>query len=388
MRRITHGARLFGWITLLGCASDVGPPAPPFDAGRPVRETDSGCFRCGLVDAFAPPPDDAGPLEVCRQPLGEPCDETGCERLTCVLPSTALVSLEDGTRLEATRFPTPICSVRCDPAVAGSCGDCGVCVGHSLLGRARVDLGDPIDGICRARCGGGCAPGYTCDEVTGACLEACASDAQCAIAGEDGDGDGSDDVFRSEAGFHCDRAAGRCAPLGERAPCDDDLDCNGGRNACLRSSAGGSMCAPFCSETCELSGGTCAPIGMRAGSSFDVCAARCNLHAEPPEDRLGATGHGAGCPIGFACREFAHDRSPVCMPANYNDVLEPNLLAPCASDLECYSPYGLGTCSVPIDGGRACALPCEQAIASGADPVLVCDPARFVCDRIRGCELP
>lgn len=311
------------------------------DAGGPLPDAsvDPVCDSTGLPGEF-----------------GAACDEAGAcgPELECFPASS--VTAGPIERAIAER-----CTASCDPE-ADTCGACARCldtvrVGYEALAR---------DPVCAERCvpsdtHRACAqPGDSCDPRTGTCQEACRSDEECRLVR---DASGALVVDPSRPDF-CDGLTGRCmhwGTLDARAgdPCTSDSEC-AVEGTCLR--GGGWPDEGYCTRyDCQWAVLACESGDVCDERIFDrpSCLRGCDLGAEPEEDRLGADGHGAGCPVGLSCRAHGNESvspSGGCVPGNYNDVAEPNVGAQCAADADCHSPYGLGRCAFTETGFGTCTV--------------------------------
>jgi hypothetical protein len=305
----------------------------------------------------------------CRQGLF--CDEE--------LPSRVVVQGLPRRELELPLFPGGSCSplplapydpthvTSCDPNLpAGEqgCGAAGVCVAEAFSSGELL--------ACRVACEpsaahSGCArAGYTCDFGLQACVEGCASDDECRVISLDSDGDGASDGLAydraSRASCHpmtarCTHPAPADAVLGGECERSDDCESDG---LCITEAstfAGFVFPSGACTKLgCEIEGrecgqdGVCGPLrpwsaGGGAGGE-PLCMVRCPVGAEPAAQRLGVGGHGVGCREGYRCHYNggAGEANGVCVGGNYNDINVSNVGDDCASDAECYSPFGLGRC--------------------------------------------
>lgn len=342
------------------------------EAGQRCRqcqseEDSSECL--GVIDAgtdAGPPPD--GGLLVCgagppSTVIGSACDADACQHgLECIPAVDAVLDTVDATLLA-------LCSHGCDPrALQDGCEPCAQCIDAIRVGTQRVpssELGRAP--YCALRCEpslgwSGCArPGFSCDVVTGTCHDACVRDDECRLV-RDESGALVEDLTRPH---HCDLITGRCRSSGTPGArvgdaCSSDTDCMVD-GICLRGDGWpeGGYCTRLDCRWGELACGEGERCHERA-LERPACLLACTVAAETESERLGASGHGAGCAPGLSCRwdGVSAELSPNggCVPGNYNDVSEPNLGEPCERDEECYSPFGLGRCAWSESAMGVCVL--------------------------------
>ncbi len=351
---------------------------------------DAGADADADTDAQVEGGVDSGPSLACSVGLAcrgnADCNGGFCEtELPLSIPA---LDLPNGDSIETSLFPGGACSPTpfgpyetlssCDFAqVPGQqgCGTCGVCVPESL--------NTGIFTMCRARCepeadGSGCArPGYTCDFAYRGCVEGCRSDEECRLRTIDLNGDGVLDSQRFDptSAAVCDPDTFRCTHPGTPGAsagdaCDDDEDCEADGRCILEEQtlAGLSFPGGYCSKRgCNVSGlgcagldSTCVPVrGASPGVvSVEQCMLACERGAEADPDILGVDGHGDGCRPGYRCAwDGIHGvgvaANGICVGGNYNAVTVNNVGAACASNAECYSPYGQGQCLRLSVGGVA-----------------------------------
>jgi hypothetical protein len=116
---------------------------------------------------------------------------------------------------------------------------------------------------------------------------------------------------------------------------------------------GGGYCSKF---GCETSGRECEGDGKcqvrRIG--LDICGQPCTVWEEDgTPGEIGPMGHATDCREGYSCAWDGVNGAGVagngiCVPGTYNDVMMPNIGAPCDADAEentdCWSPFGAGAC--------------------------------------------
>jgi hypothetical protein len=367
----------FGWFTLSCQAGSFG-----CDYGEYCDDSTSTCVVCDESTPWCYEGEpDAGvdaPEPVCWD-IGESCDSCslGCLARTTV-PTALPLELADR------------CSLACDPTREwdDTCGDCAACVDTVRVGQLAVpslEVGRPP--ACALRCepsrdGTGCTRAdMSCDPITGTCQDACTTDTECRLVR-----DLSGAIVEDPASTAiCDPVTRRCQTWGTPGAragdaCATDAEC-GIDGVCLRDGAW--PAAGYCTRyDCQHAALACGEGEVCDHRTFDrpSCMRACRIGAEPEEDRLGVDGHGADCAPGFSCRWDGVSSRGACVPGNYNDVLEPNLGARCASDAECYSPYGLGRCAWIEDGFGACTvIDCAVAHSPG-----LCDVGGAACVDIDG----
>jgi hypothetical protein len=365
------------FVCAIGCGDD---DARPVVAGADAQ-----------VDAGTDARVDSGPLgPMCNVGIacGGNADCRGgfCEvELAVSIPATGL---PNGAALDSSLFPGGLCSPTpfadanslssCDLSQAlgrQGCGSCGVCVPEIL--------NTGVFSVCRERCEpeadrNGCSrPGYTCDFTYLGCVEGCRSDEECRLNTVDADNDGTLDSQRFDptSTAFCDPDTFRCSQAGARGavagdPCVRDGDC-GQDGRCilpLQTLAGLTFPGGYCSKRgCDISGLSCAGldsacVGVRGPTAVSTphCMLACRRGSELDPDILGTDGHGAGCRQGYRCAwDGVHGvgvaDNGICVGGNYNAVTLNNVGTACASNAECYSPYGQGQCLRLSVGGIAAA---------------------------------
>ncbi len=328
----------------------------------------------GVQDGGAPSNDAlAGLGKACKHdsdcPQGLFCDEE--------IPGSLKVAGAPGGSINLPLFPGGSCSplplttydpdggTSCDPArpqAAEGCGPNGKCLSEA------VDTGTVVG--CRVLCEPsetktGCArSGYTCELSSHACVEGCASDAECRVHNGDSNGDGVADtiVYDTKSSATCDPHTLRCthpAAAGAHVgtPCAMAVDCEAD-GACIDAASSlASMPFPdgLCTKFgCDVNGRECGDGSVcealrpwRAGAvSVPACLTSCRVGAEPAAQRLGTAGHGDGCRAGYRCHYNggAGADDGVCVGGNYNAVAKNNVGDTCDTDADCYSPFGYGRC--------------------------------------------
>lgn len=344
-----------------------------------VVDCDDDCVRTAFVSepgmAGAPDDEDEG------APVGSGCDsDDDCASdLVCdeeILDTAPIEGLPDGTTIPLALFPGGTCT----PALAGPLGAAGVCNPNE----PRMSQGCGRDGVCVplnvggqliAACRQACDPAdpedcgrdnYRCDPTSRACVEGCLTDAECRAQVVDTDGDGFPDglSYDDESSSVCEASSGRCilpdgdgGETGDACERQDDCEATGSCRTTGQPIAGFPYPDGYCSKIgCDAPGNECAGddsvcTTVRSWSTgpgiSTACMTQCEVGAESEADQTGSDGHGAGCRDGYRCHYSGGPdgaRSGVCVGGNYNDVDEPNLGAACASDSECFSPFGLGIC--------------------------------------------
>jgi hypothetical protein len=263
----------------------------------------------------------------------------------------------------------------CDPTLAPDaqrCGPTGACV--LVDGFAETIVG------CRPRCvpsatKSGCdRSGYTCSFEVEACVEGCQSDEECRLIVVDNNNDGMADsaMYDDKSRSVCDTDTFRCTHPGTASgvtadPCvrQDDCEPDGQCIDPLSSVVGLDFPGGYCTKVgCDVKGRECAGDGavcarLRPWSNVSigplVCLQSCAVGAEPEADRMGVKGHAKGCREGYRCHYNGTSGTDngVCVGGNYNAVTTSNLGVTCASNSECYSPYGLGGCLTLSVNGMA-----------------------------------
>jgi len=327
--------------------------------------------------------------------LGDPCESrTDCEvGLVCdgeIEVSYQVSGLPTRERaIVAPRFPNGVCT----PLAAGpfdgtgtnscipggtteeqGCGADGACVPVTVADQQVVACRRSCDPSAKEPCGG--RFGYTCDFEGRVCVEGCQSDEECRLQLIDADDDGLADAlaYDEESDASCDAESFRCvhdgaegAAIGDPCARLDDCDPEGVCLDRLQTFATTSFPDGYCTKLgCDQPGRECGRGAvcerlrpLRSSIVTDpVCLQACEVGEEPEADVLGSDGHGAGCREGYACHyNGGTGSSGVCIGGNYNNVTENNIGAACASDAECYSPYGLGSCLVLAVGNPAVEAP-------------------------------
>jgi hypothetical protein len=324
---------------------------------------------------------DSGASASALSQLGKACKrDVDCpDGLFCdeEIPVNAEVSGAPGGHVDVPLFPGGSCSplplspydpdggTSCDPTRAQpqqGCGAKGTCVSEAVSSGTEV--------ACRVTCDpssskSGCSrDGYTCDFNLHACVEGCATDAECRLLSVDRDGDGLFDGvdYDKASKATCDAATARCthpAAAGAKPgiPCTHSDDCESD-GVCVRevSTLGGlkfpgGACTKY---GCDVpgrecgDGNVCEPVRpwSSGASSPNACLVQCTVGAEPAALRLGASGHGEGCRDGYRCHYNggAGADDGVCIGGNYNAVTKNNVGSACENDADCFSPYGYGRC--------------------------------------------
>lgn len=422
-----HGLSVFmasgAWVAMLVLALAACSESDRFEGDAAVA--DDGGSGDGAVSPGA------------LSQLGEACErDSDCPQgLFCdeeITGNVALPGSPEGS-LDLPLFPGGSCSplplapydpsggTSCDPArprEAQGCGVGGVCVSESLNSGTAV--------ACRVACqpsaaDSGCErEGYTCDFGSHACIEGCRSDAECRVLSVDGDGDGVADglAYDESSQASCDASTGRCthpAPAAAQpgTPCTTTSDCESD-GLCIREAntlAGHSFPSGLCTKLgCDVegrecgAGSVCEPLRPWTGGSTSpaACLVSCQVGAEPEAQRLGLSGHGAGCREGYRCHYNggAGADDGVCVGGNYNAVTEPNVGDPCDTDADCYSPFGHGRCmrlsvgGIAAESGTCTILDCaapglpDDLCGAGHECILLRDDITFCvrnCQTAAGC---
>ncbi|MEY4575872.1 MAG: hypothetical protein RL701_575 [Pseudomonadota bacterium] len=288
----------------------------------------------------------------------------------------------DSGRLEIILFPGGACTPTrlgpydpdngsCDPLMprgVQGCGSDGVCAVVSELQPAA-------NGAPQVTCRNACEPsatetgctrdGYTCSFGGHACIEGCLSNVECRLkAGPDTDGDSEADseydaqstAICSQSTLRCSHEAGKQAS-GQSCTRDDECAKDGICLTEFSTLAGQEFPSGYCSRLgCAVDGvgcdgdAVCEPVRpwFSEGATADLCLQRCTVGAERESDRLGVKGHGEGCREGYRCHYNGGQGASagVCVGGDYNAVTTNNVGATCSKDTECFSPYGLGHCSL------------------------------------------
>ena len=303
----------------------------------------------------------------------------------------------------------------CDPTQAPAAQGCGADGECAIIDQLSMSSTAPVVG-CRKACEPSATAscnrtGYTCDFSLSLCIEGCLSDSECRIVGSDTNGDGENDtgMYDATSAAVCDGSTGRCKheggsqASGQSCTRDDECASNG---VCLSGSiAGLSLPGGFCSHIgCEFSGleceegSVCEPLRpwFGEGGTVPLCFEQCTVGAEPKEQQLGATGHGAGCRDGYRCHYNGGNgaASGVCAGGVYNDIATNNVGAACKTPADCYSPYGQGYCMIyglsglsqPLPGFCTimdCAVPGmpENMCGAGNACVATGDDDNTMCER-------
>lgn len=267
-------------------------------------------------------------------------------------------------------FPDGMCFERCNPNAADSCGDCASCNGAVPQGRFRFGVasffGAEITGICRDDCvpsttdNGGCRDGYTCDILTGTCVEACANNEQCQFHGADVNGDRVTDFIDegADSPASCVAATGRCDVPGNDAasagdPCVEDTDCEDNGTCLDFASDPDGYCTRlgcgFPGFACDGTDETCDYRAL--GGGITACLEGCTVGAETTaEQRRGVGGGNPTCSDpGMTCVWNGISRSTdtingSCLPGNYNAETAYDVGTACLDDSDCWSPFGYGRC--------------------------------------------
>lgn len=367
-----------GWASIgRGCATDGDcPPERPFcDPERTTEVSVAGADQPLLLRS--------SPGGTCVATAPGTCSTDGCDACSDCIGSDFDVAppcsrVDDCPPLAGGAEPIcdrgqcrPACSTDV-PCPGGLFCDRGACVPPATCADACDPFGpDPERG--------GCRPGYACEAVyigvfeptvTYHCAPGCSSDLECQVLGRGVSELSWDPSLRGA----CDE--GVCVNPGGPdgggflADCVVDEDCGAGlycsadRLARFRQrplagpryGVGGGSCTHLCADDADCEeGGRCDVYG--------VCGRACEVGAEPPEDRLGRSGHGAGCRPGFRCGPtpdpLDDPTAGICEAGNYNDQRDDNIGVDCQSGFEpvvCYSPGGFGWCS--YDDGPFCTTVC------------------------------
>jgi len=269
----------------------------------------------------------------------------------------------------------------CDPA-ADDCGACSSC--------QRVNESGPAAYACLEDCAvspstsGGCRPGYQCDPSSASCRDGCTSDADCNRTRLS---DGSVATIPGGTGA-CNLTTARCSHPGAAASstgdaCANDFECPADEQCIFGVDAGTASTGwsgGYCTRAeCEVTGFACPAdatcTGRHPGQELDRprCLKPCTFLAEIVDDalRVGPTGHGAECRVGYACvwdgvGMVGATGSGTCQPGNYNAVAVANFGAACTDDNQCYSPFGAGRCFGDVSGPRFCTLlDCTIGLTAG-----------------------
>lgn len=365
---------IFGSAVLLclaqACATEDSSPPP--EAGSGGGGGVGGSHAAG-----------SGGRNVSGTPqLGAACmadnDCAGGYRCDAEIKNIVKVANAPGGQVDQSLFPGGSCTpipvatfdsngkTSCDPRnPRGSqgCTEDGVCSVENVGGNTKV--------ACRKACEpnadeSGCdRAGYTCDFVDHDCIEGCRSDAECRILLLDSNGDGDPDGvdYDSASSLTCETKTGRCVhppgPQHDGQSCMQSEDCTDDGLCIPANAAPAGLRFPdgHCTRRgCDVEGrecddGTvCEPLRPWLGESETepLCLTRCKVGAEAEGLRLGKSGHGEGCRAGYRCHYNGGPGadSGVCVGGIYNDVKTNNVGAPCKTNDECYSPYGLGYCLV------------------------------------------
>ncbi|MBN8613066.1 MAG: hypothetical protein J0L92_20920 [Deltaproteobacteria bacterium] len=363
-----------GTVVLAGCPDPEVPvdaamlsDTPPIvleDAGRDARVVgrDTGMTMPGACGT--------------RGNIGGQCASGECndpyvcqEEVVMTRPSVRRSDGMPGRAYPIQYWPGGQCQVACDPNANGQCNDCSSCL------QTDTDTsGNPV-GQCFQTCEqdvdgrGGCNEGYGCDRANLACLVACAvvdGVDTCEFSFEDRDTDPTtrETIVDEGADYasSCNVATGLCETRGTAGAtagddCEEDLDCEddglclSGDDAETPVTLLDGYCVRLgCNDTdlaCQ-DGDNCTQslFGLPGGVCMDGCVVGSETTAG---QRVGAAGGNPNCGTGEACfwdgvHGAADEFNGGCYPANYNTVTEYNVGAPCDTDDECYSPFGVGRC--------------------------------------------
>jgi hypothetical protein len=270
-----------------------------------------------------------------------------------------------------------------DPAACTQvgCGGCGVCVPSF-----DVIFGDQVGFVfCAAECdpangSADCTNGNICAGLQGgggACVPGgCKSDDECHVGREDTNENGKLDPYDATdnpggdrlryftttdiPGFtaDCDDTDRFCTHSGSAdgeagKACVNDFQCEE-NGFCIDG-----ICTAGCSNTAPCAGD---------GECIDgACYQECDVASHVGDDPLAAH---TQCVAGGACSPEAGADDPfdgVCVGGTYTDVETNNVGAPCVSEVDCYSPYGFGFCTIyraqdsePLGEGFCSVLNCAD----------------------------
>jgi len=158
----------------------------------------------------------------------------------------------------------------------------------------------------------------------------------------------------------CDAATARCtnpgtAGVSAGTSCTRNSQCESGGD-CIGATYGwpGGYCTK---RRCDLAGNACAGAGVcgdrRVGAI--ICLQACTVAAGATTSNTTAwlTNRG-GCRAGYSCTwngTGAGSLDGACLPGNFNSVTTNNVGAACATDADCWSPFGQGLCLAPAADG-------------------------------------
>jgi len=252
-----------------------------------------------------------------------------------------------------TSFFTPS-EQGCTEQQATACdGECGIC--------------DPYYSnatICLRKCvaevdtNSTCFDAYQCDILFEGCYPGCQTDDDCRVFREDTNGNGEFDpwdpetltgdrlVYDVDSTFFCNTDTYRCEHPGTPEaktgdPCDNDQQCEA-NGICIDEEPFGYPGGYCTTVRCDID--PCAGDGICAQLFPEVllCAERCEVGS----GGMPYLGNTQGCRPGYTCfwAGVADDPTGLCVPGEFNDVVDPNIGFDCAEDSECYSPFGQGAC--------------------------------------------